>query len=185
MPRTAAALITREKVLEALHLGQLPSSSFPRGRQWAGGTQGAQPVMWAVPPAVTAPRTCTRTSRDLSPNEELPIKNQSRGMLSPNHFYCFPYPSARFIQARRLRCMGTPGLTTRKTKRAVLLRGYPHAAGATGETPAREVEMRGLPGTEPRVSSCTTRTAAWRAGQGYGWSQQSPAPARHGLRISE
>lgn len=184
MPRTAADLITGEKVLEALHLGQLPSS-FPRGRQRAGQAQGPQPVTRAMPPAATAPGTCTRTSRDLRPNEEHPIKSKSRGMLSPNHFFCFPYRSAGFIQARQQHRIGTPGLTTRKTKSAMLLGGYLHDAGATGETPAREVEVRGLPGTEPHVSNCTTRATASRAGQGYGWSLQSPAPARHRLRTSE
>lgn len=91
--------------------------------------------------------------RNLSPNKKLTIKTKSRNMLSPTHFFCFPCHSAGFILARSQSSsyhsiFPLPIRKGNKDKN-ILLRRYPHAAGAIGETPATEVEMKCLPWTEP------------------------------------
>lgn len=72
---------------------------------------------------------------------------------SPTHFFCFPCHSVRFILARShpKSYHSIFPLPTRKENKVkkMMLRRYPHAAGAVGETPATEAEMRCLPWTEP------------------------------------
>lgn len=81
-------------------------------------------------------------------NEGLPVKDNSREMLSPNHFCSFitPWISSRQDNSSGVTTHDFP-LSTRKgiQEETTLLQGYLHAAGATREAPATGMEIRPFP----------------------------------------